>query len=34
MILRDMEHQMYCSVCGQYHEVDTVPISCQTGDGE
>lgn len=27
-------HQIYCDICGDFHNVDNVPISCETGDGE
>lgn len=23
-----------CDICGDYHDKDSVPLSCQTGDGE
>ena len=23
-----------CDICGDYHESDSIPLSCQTGDGE
>ena len=24
----------YCDICGDMHDIDCVPLSCQTGDGE
>lgn len=23
-----------CDICGDFHDADNVPLSCQTGDGE
>lgn len=23
-----------CDICGDYHDIDSVPLSCETGDGE
>ena len=26
--------ETHCDTCGDYHESDNIPLSCQTGDGE
>ena len=23
-----------CDICGDYHDIDSVPLSCESGDGE
>lgn len=28
------EEVIECDICGNCHEIDCVPLSCQTGDGE
>ena len=28
------EMEVDCDICGDCHDVDSVPLSCQTGDGE
>lgn len=33
-IASSQEGQVDCDICGDYHDVDCVPLSCQTGDGE
>lgn len=30
----DVECEVQCDICGDYHESDSVPLSCETGDGE
>lgn len=27
-------NKIYCDICGDYHELDNIPLNCQTGDGE
>lgn len=28
------EYRVDCDICGDYHNIDGVPMACQTGDGE
>ena len=30
----DCTVKIYCDICGDMHDIDCVPLSCQTGDGE
>lgn len=29
-----LEGLVSCDICGDYHDIDSVPLFCQTGDGE
>lgn len=29
-----LEGLVHCTICGDFHDTDSVPLSCQTGDGE
>lgn len=29
----DIEGISSCNICGDYHYIDSVPLSCQSGDG-
>jgi hypothetical protein len=31
-ILNALE-EVYCDICGDYHDKDSVPMSCENGDG-
>lgn len=26
--------EKHCDICGDCHDTDSIPLSCQTGDGE
>ncbi len=32
--LRADSGEVQCDICGDVHDVDSVPIGCETGDGE
>lgn len=33
-ILFAMKHEeIHCGICGEYHHVDSIPFTCETGDG-
>jgi hypothetical protein len=28
------DEEVSCDICGDYHDADSIPLSCKTGDGE
>ena len=32
-LAEEFEGVVDCDICGDYHDKDSVPLSCQTGDG-
>lgn len=33
-IMSEKEAEEDCAICGDWHEPQNIPLSCQTGDGE
>ncbi len=27
------QEEIHCGICGEYHRTDSIPFTCETGDG-